>query len=443
MKLRAILLIGTLFFSTARAAWAEVGPEASPALNLQTALDEALRSSPQVQKAKSAYEESSWKKVESFSTYLPSISFEADYLTLHRYAFLDVNLGVPVSVPQVIPTSTLALNGRWTFFDGFAGTNRYLSARKFETAEKLNYDWTQFRISREVALLFYRALGSKILKQVAEQNIKTLQDHLNDVRNFRKAGASTKFDVLRVEVQVSEAQSELLNSQDNVALSQDRLAEAMGRESDSRVPQGELPVLNAELVKRAQAESTATRADLASLQTRVSGLEDLDKADGRFWAPKISFFGQYQQYNNRNDYFNDWYNYREAYDLGISLTWELFDGFRGMARSRESAEQKYQADRQLKMAQLHSKEEFELWRRKFIYFCSVYQARVSDVAKSDESVRLAKEGRRVGARTNTDLLDAESELFRARAGQVNAQIGAIEALINLELTTGQKLYDYR
>jgi outer membrane protein TolC len=417
--------------------------ESASSITLQNAVDEALKNSPQVQKAESSYKESSWRRTSSFSTYLPTIQFEANYLTQHKYAFLDINLGQPVSVPQVIPTSILALNAKWGLFDGFAATNRYRSTREFESAEENNYHWVQFQTSRNVALLFYKALGAKILKQVAEQNVKTLQDHLNDVVQFRKAGASTKFDVLRVEVQVSEVHSELLNAQDNLVLSQNRLTEALGRESDDRLPQGELPVLSAELAKKATLDSASKRADLVALESRTKGLDDLERASGRFWSPRVSLFGQYQQYNNRNDDFKDWSNYREAYNVGVNLTWDLFDGFRGYSESRVTAEQHYQAERQLKMAQLHSKQDFELWRRKFIYFCSVYQARLSDVEKSEESVRLAKEGRRVGARTNTDLLDAESELFRARAGLVNAQIGSIEALINLELTTGQKLYDYK
>ncbi len=425
-------------------AFQSVWAESTPPLTLQSAIDEALQNSPQVQKAKSASAESTWKKVESFSTFLPTLQFEVDYLTLHKYAFLDVNLGGgTASFPQVIPSSIYELNAKLPLFDGFAGTNRFKAARAFESAEELNYKWAQFRISREVALLYYKALGSKILRQVAEQNVKTLQDHLNDVRQFRKAGASTKFDVLRVEVQVSESQSDLLNAQDNVILSQNRLAETLGREADDRTPTGDLPVLKSEISQQARVDATASRADLAALQNRVRGLEHLDRADNRFWSPKLALFGQYQQYNNRNDRFDDWANYREAYNVGLNFTWNIFDGFSTVARAHESNEQKYQADRQLRIAEIHSKQEFDLWRRKFLYFCSVYQSRVSDVAKSEESVRLAKEGRRVGARTNTDLLDAESELFRARAGQVNAQVGSIEALINLELTTGQKLYDYR
>ena len=41
---------------------------------------------------------------------------------------------------------------------------------------------------------------------------------------FRKAGISTKFDALRVDVQVSEARSDLLNAIDNVEISKGNAA---------------------------------------------------------------------------------------------------------------------------------------------------------------------------------------------------------------------------
>ena len=77
-----------------------------------------------------------------------------------------------------------------------------------------------------------------------------------------------------------------------------------------------------------------------------------------------------------------------------------------------------------------------------LYFCDVYRSRLGDIEKARESVRLARVGRKVGARTNTELLDAESDLYRAQAGVVNSQLGAIEALLNLELATGRTLYRF-
>jgi outer membrane protein TolC len=113
-----------------------------------------------------------------------------------------------------------------------------------------------------------------------------------------------------------------------------------------------------------------------------------------------------------------------------------------IGKAGQAAEQYFQADKNLRQTQIKSKQDFDFWKRKFKYYCTVYKARVSDVEKANESVRLARIGHRAGVRTNTDLLDAELELFHARAGAVNAQEGAIEALINLEMATGQKLYEF-
>jgi outer membrane protein TolC len=54
-------------------------------------------------------------------------------------------------------------------------------------------------------------------------------------------------------------------------------------------------------------------------------------------------------------------------------------------------------------------------------------------------VRLATLGLKAGTRTHTEVLDAELELFRARAGVIKAQADAMEAFINLELSLGEPL----
>lgn len=413
-------------------------------LTLERAISEALQNSPKIQKSNSVYNESSWKKVESFSNFLPTLSASASYLLSKQYVYFDMSLapGNPaLSIPEIIPTSNFYLTAQMPLFDGWAGFNRFSAAKAMERAARDDLDWTKFQVQREVTLQFYKALAAKELVNVAKQNISVLQDHLHDIQLFRKAGISTKFDVLRVEVQVSEAKSELLNALDNVEISKEQLGKMLGHESESRNITGALPILNSDLLNSFSNESLS-RADLSSLQQKTLALDDQEAAASVHWLPKIFLLGQYQYYNNRNDQISDFANYRDAYMVGVNLTWNLFDGMASFAKSKESIEQKYQLQKTLKMAELQAKQEVEVWMRKFKYFILVYKSRQDEVEKSAESVRLAKQGRKVGARTNTDLLDAESELYRAKAGVVNAQIGSIEALINLELNTGQKLASF-
>ncbi|MBC7465092.1 MAG: TolC family protein [Bdellovibrio sp.] len=415
----------------------------SGAISLTEAVSEARRQSPKLQRSGSMAEEASWKKVEAYSGFLPSVNLSTTYLTSYRYALTDITLGgSPVSVPQVVPTSNVAITATLPLFDGFASTNRLLSANSFSEAAKQDYSWTQFQVDREVTLQFYKTLGALILKDVANQNVKTLQDHLNDVSLFKKAGLSTHYDVLRVEVQVSEAQTELLNSVDNIEINRNRLSELFGKDTDVRELSGSLPVLSPELIKSIDVNNLKGRTDLQALENRTEGFRQNESSMERYWVPRINAFGQYQYYNNLNDRFDDRERYREAYQIGVQLNWNLFDGMISIAKSKQSIEQKYQAEKALRIAQIRAQQDASFWKRKYIYFCSVYQSRTADVKKSTESLRLAKEGRRVGARTNTDLLDTETELFRAQAAVINAQVGAVEALINLELATGQKLYTF-
>lgn len=410
-------------------------------MNLKSVLATARDQSPEVQRAAAVKDEAKWHKVEVFSDYLPAVNASGTYLLDHKYMFTDIDFGGnPVSFPNIVPSSIFDVKAQWGLWDGWATSNRNRAASLQSEAAISELKWAEFKVGREVTLEYYRALASKELLSVAENNLKLLQDHLREVRLFRKSGLSTNYDVLKVEVQVSEAESEILNTQDNLAVAEIKLAEALGQEAPIE-PQGLLPELNASIADK-KGEDIKGRADLAALAKRSQGFEFEARADGRYWLPRLSAFGTYQYYNNRNDGFDDWDRYRNAYQVGLNLTWNLFDGFADIAKHRQAVAQRVQSEKSLKIEQLKSKVESERWARKFKYFSSVYKARKSDVLKSQESVRLAKQGRKVGARTNTDLLDTENELYRAEAAVVQAQLGAIEALINLELSTGQSLYSF-
>lgn len=421
--------------------FASLAGKAQTPVTLQQAVDLAYSHSPQILKARSSAEEASWKRVEAQATYLPTLTGSVNYLADKRYMLTDVTLPsspAPITIPQIVPTTIYSLTAQYNLFDGLASTNRFLSARKFESAGQKESDWARFRVAREIQLQFYKVLASKTLKEVASANVKVLEDHLKDVGNFRKAGISTNYDVLRVEVQVSEARSELMNAEDNVLIGEGRLGEALGEEA-AFDPQGDLPVPKPEMIAKLDDRDVESRPDLAAMALKTEGMDDLATAASRHWVPRVSLFGTYQFYNNRtNETFNN-EDFREAYQVGVALTWNFFDGFSQMAKSGQALEQKRQTDLSLRQARLKAKQDVDLWKRKFQYNCAVFRSRQSDVEKASESVRLAKEGRRVGARTETDLLDAEAELHRAKAGAVNAQIGALEALINLELATGRNL----
>lgn len=412
-------------------------------LTLDEALRESSQNSLQIQKSQAGLEEAKWKKTEAYSGFLPSLSANLNYLTDKKYMLLETTIGGnAMTIPQVVPTTQLTLRATLPLFDGFVSTNRLKAGQVSVESAKSDYEWTQFMVTRQVITQFFRSLASQTLKDVAEQNLKTLQDHLRDIQAFKRAGVSTNYDVLRVEVQVSEAQSELLNSQDEAELSKYRLGEVLGHESEKRPLVGQLPVLSENLISKLNDKILEQRKDIVSLRQKKEASRIQYQSLKDTWAPRISLFGQTDYYNNRNDRFDDNGAFRDAYMIGLNLNWNLFDGLLSTSKTGQSEQQTIQMEKSVKMAEIKAQQDFEFWKRKYKYFCAVYRSRVNDVTRSKEAVRLARVGRRAGVRTSTELLDAESDLFRSRAGQINAQMGSIDALMNLELVSGQKLYDF-
>ncbi len=414
------------------------------ALTLREALRSAQQNSPTLQRSASQRRESAAKVRESSAQYYPKVSGAINYLPAHKYTLTDVQLpGSPtaLSFPGIVPTTRYGLTAQYGLFDGLATTNHHRAVKALESASVHELDWTQFQVEREVILRFYRALVANSLKTVADANLKTLVGHLNEVQLLKKTGVSTTFDVLRVEVQVSDAQSEVLNATDNITTANAALAEVLGVEN-ALAAEGELPLLKSEAVDALETNVALDRADLTALAGRVEALDYQSKAAASHWAPYVGLVANYQYYNNRNDRAEDWSAFRNAYEAGVNLTWNLFEGFGAEAKKREALEQRVQLDKTLRIAQLKAHQDSGLWKRKYKYFYSVFISRKNNIGKAQESVRLAREGRRAGARTNADLLDAETDLYRSQAGAINAQLGVIEALIELELSTGQKLYDF-
>jgi outer membrane protein TolC len=440
------ILLATLI---SLASAAENPPTPTATLHLGEFVSEALQESPKAQKSDASYREAHWKKMEQLNIFLPTLSVSANHLLDYKYQYIDIQLpGSPVTIifPEIVPTTVAAGNVILPVFDGFAGVNRFRAALDYEDASEHENNWTKFQLRQDATDLFYKALGAKLLRTVSEQNLKTLEDHLRDIQYSKKAGVSTNYDVLRVEVQVSEAKSALMSSVDDADIARLKLAEVLGKDREDREPEGDLPVLKADLIQNVtddkMVETITARNDIQAFRSRAEGAARTETASSLFIVPQIYLFGDYDYYNNINNHWIDPNAFRNSYDYGVGVKWTLFDGLASISKARESVEQHIQAEKSAEMAQHKAVQDLQYWKRKYRYFCAVYDARVSDIEKSTESVRLAHEALRVGTNTNTDLLDSETDLYRSNAGAVNAQVGAIDALINLELATGTKIYDF-
>ena len=293
-----------------------------------------------------------------------------------------------------------------------------------------------------IRLKYYQALGAQVLATVAENNVKTLTDHLKRAQDLLKQGEFTKVDVLKVQVQLESAIPEKYAAADTAYLARKSLAEAMGVDGDTRPLTDTLPVPKEEVLKGLDTNNEKLaqgRLDLKALEKRVEASDDAYKASKSIWMPKVNLFANYEYYNNRDNSLTNSDSFRNAYGVGINFVWNIFDGGSSYARQEGSYYQKLQQEEKARKATLSSENEVEFWKRRYTNSSVLYSAKLRSVEASKESVRIYQTGLRAGTRTNSDLLDAELDLDRSEAGVVKAQVDAVEALLNLELAMGRRI----
>jgi outer membrane protein TolC len=427
--------------STASAQEASAQPVA---LTVDAAVTEGLQNSPDIQRARAAKSESEWRHFEALgSGFLPKISINAHHYFDEKYTFTDINFGGSLlTFPGFYPTNSAALDVVIPVFDGLANIKNLRAAALAEEASSAELTHSEFQLRQEIRLAFYKSLAAKELQAVAEQDVKTLEDHLKQVEARKNGGVATNYDILRVQVQLNEARADAIDAEDSFVTARKKLVQLLGLETDDRPLTGGLPIPNADRVKNLKlSEIPSERSDIRAMNLRAEAAARARAAAAAWLVPAISIGGEYMLYDSQsfNGTVQDTGNYLNAYSVGVFLKWNLFDGGVGIAQQGEAADRATQAAKSAQSAKLQVPYDFEYWKRRYISNTDHYISKKFDITRSEESVRLAKEEERAGTRTSTERLDAELDLFRAKAGVVNALVNAAEAEIHLEMTLGREI----
>jgi outer membrane protein TolC len=418
--------------------------KATSALSVDAAIVEGLDRSPEIRRARAAQSESEWKRFETLGEgFLPKISGNAHHYFGETYEYTNINFGGSIlNFPGFYPTNTAGIDVMVPIFDGFSNVRNLEAASLNEDAAVAELSQAEFQLRQDIRLAFYKALASSELLAVADQNVRTLEDHLRQVDAQKHGGVATSYDVLRVQVQLSDARADQIDAQDNFATSRRKLTELMGLESDDRPLTGVLPIPQADRVKNLKFnETTVDRSDLRALNLRAEAAEKAQNAASTWYVPSIYVGGEYNWYDAQvfTTSVQDTGHYYNSYNVGLFLKWNLFDGGVSIARQQQASYRTIQAEKSAEAAKLKVPYDFEYWKRRYLSHTDHYISKKFDITRSEESVRLAKEEEKAGTRTSTETLDAELDLFRAKAGVVNALMNAAEAEIRLELALGREI----
>jgi outer membrane protein len=406
-------------------------------LTLQDAITRGLDASHRVAELGARQEAAAAVEDQRKADSMPQVALLAGYTrTNHVEAF-----GIPggrVIYPDIPDNIRSRVDLQWPIYTGgrLPALTRAAAAETSAIAQDREAARADLRL--EITRAYWAVITGRASIDVVNQALGRIGAHLNDVRNQLNVGLVPPSDVLMLEAQQARQQQLLIeaeNMADTTALDFRRLvglAEDAPFELADRIdtPTAAPPEINA-LVEAAK----ANRAERKALEIRVDGFGERLTAAEAGRAPLISTVGGYDVARPNPKILPRQAVWKPSWDLGVNLSWSLFDGGRTRAEVAEAAANRKAAEERLK--DFDASVGTEVRQRA----ADLASARAA-IAAADVGVRSATEARRViaerfsaGVATNTDVIDAQVALLQAELDRTRAlaNVKLAEARLNRAL----------
>lgn len=366
--------------------------------------------------------------------FLPSLNVTWTYT--RRPFEVTRTIGNQQNVIQRINAQSRAAVLNLTIFDarsipGLIQTKSERSAEDSASAE------SKRQLSFEVGSAFLATLSVNQMMEASRHRFEYARQAFDAAKARYEAGLVSVNDVTRAELEYANAEMSITQIKGEVEATCLELGYLLNEtgivQKKLVVPEFLLKAAeeNPEAAEQLIAEAQNRRLDLNSLRWYSKAQHALTIEPTLRWLPSLSFSGQYR-YTNEAGLTNRKINW----NLGLTLSWAIFDGFTRNADYRERKANAMLADLEVKSALRR----IELEVRDALVSltnqqASLKQAMVAHEVAKRNSVETA-ELYRQGLSTALQVADANVRLFEAEVGLVRERYGLAVAYLNLEAALG-------
>ncbi|TAE58360.1 MAG: TolC family protein [Nostocales cyanobacterium] len=286
-------------------------------------------------------------------------------------------------------------------------------------------------IRLSVATDYYNLQQADENVRISRSAVENSEASLRDAVALERAGVGTRFDVLRSQVNLANAQQDLTNALSQQAISRRRLAVRLNVPQSINIAAAD-PVQLAGLWERSLEDSIIlayqNRPELQQQLAQRNISEQQRKQALASLGPQISLVASYDLL----DIFNDNINVSDGYSVGVQATINLFDG--GAAKARAAQAKKNMAIAETQFTEQRNQIRFQVEQAYSTQISNLENVQTANVAleQAKESLRLARLRFQAGVGTQTDVINAENELTRSEGNRVRAILDYNRALIELQ-----------
>ena len=378
---------------------------------------------------------------EANTNLFPSLNLSASYTRLSPIPPFSVNtpFGKFDLSPSILDNYQLKLSLQQPLFTGFKILSSIKAAKYNASSVKQDFTKDEQELILNIKTSYWNLFKAHKIKSVIDENVDLVKAHLDDVQNFFKQGLATRNDVLKVEVQLSEAKLSQIDAKNSVQLAIVNLDNVLGLPLSTDIQVQDSVEMQRNDVKELDdliSEAMRNRPELKSLDYKVKASEANVTVAKSNWYPQVFLAGNYY-YSKPNQRILPTQNeFKDTWDVSVGLQFDLWNwGANG--------DKTTQAEAQLEQAKdgLHMfKDGITLEVTQSYYNTVKAQEKVmvskQSVNQAEENYRVTNDKYKQGLTLNSELLDAEVALRQAKTNYVQSLVDYELAIAKLHRAIG-------
>lgn len=370
-------------------------------LSLQDSINYALKNNPSIQIASEDRKKSELSVGESKAGKMPTVSLGSSY-----------NYNGDSGDDRF--SNSLRMN--WQLYNGGKTEAQINQAELGVRTADLNVEKTRQQLALDATTNYYSVLQTKNMRAVNEESVNNLQAHLNIVQAKYQEGVAAKSEVLRSEVEVANANQNLIKAQNQYDLAIANLLTTMNMDSGTELElKGELNYqADTRTLEEAIATAKKNRPEAAQAEVSIdSAKKGIEIAEsGKRPSVSLSASTGWDDALLPTDN-NNW-------SVGASASWSIFDA--GVTKSKVNQAESSLAKAKLQAEQTADSIEQEVRQSYLNMKEAEKRLKTTEVTvnKAKEDLYIAQETYKAGAGTNLDVFDAQLALTQAKTNHVQA-----------------------
>lgn len=408
----------------------------SPAdtITMELAVERAMQVNSQMVQARTSLGTSEFGVTQAYASMLPNLSFSSG-ASLSSSTRYDPSTDLRVSGQS--DSYSAGLSASMDVFAGGRNLAAVRSARASTNAAQATLVSRQFSVALSAKQSFFAVLRAQELIALNQQRIEQANEQLAAAERRLQAGQATRSDVLRSQLEMSNARQALLQAQTQERTAMYTLGQVVGVAGPvaARAPESLEPTPLAMSVDAMRQLVLGQAPTVQSAQAQLSVAQaGLSQSRAQYF-PTIRLSGGYN-WNNQEFGLDGG---QTSWNTRLSLSYPLFNGLQRMASVD-------QANAQLTVAEAQAAETERTALANLEGLIAALELAEGQLRILEESVEVAREDYRVqqeryglGAATILELVSSQIALTQAENDLINARYDYQIARAELEALVGQEL----